>query len=248
MTEREERRERRDLDRRAMLRLAGAAGLGGLAGLAGACGWDGGPRLRPALRRVSTVNDVVGEWLLSRRRLARQYPPSMRSGRNFPAYHISRRLPVLADPASWALEVGGAVRQPLRLTLAALQALPRVTYTVKHYCVEGWTAIATWTGVPLATVVALAQPTAEARFLRFDSFDSGYFNGWDLESATHPQTILAYGYNDRPLQPDHGAPVRLYSPVKLGYKLTKYLTRVSFTSERPGGYWEDKGYPWFGGV
>ena len=84
--------------------------------------------------------------------------------------------------------------------------------------------------------------------MRFDSFDSDYYNGWDLASAMHPQTILAYAYNDRPLGMNRGAPLRLYSPVKLGYKLTKYLTAVTFTRERPGGYWEDQGYPWFGGV
>jgi len=64
----------------------------------------------------------------------------------------------------------------------------------------------------------------------------------------HPQTILAYVFNDHLLTPAHGAPLRLYSPVKLGYKLTKYLTKITFTAERPGGYWEDKGYPWLGGV
>jgi DMSO/TMAO reductase YedYZ molybdopterin-dependent catalytic subunit len=64
----------------------------------------------------------------------------------------------------------------------------------------------------------------------------------------HAQTILAYAFNGRPLMPDHGAPLRLYSPIKLGYKLTKYLARMSFTAERPGGYWEDQGYPWLGGV
>lgn len=232
------------LDRRAVLRLAGLAGA---ATLASACGWNGG-RLRPALWSMSRLNDRVGEWLVSQRRLARQYPPSARSGRHFPVYHISRRTPVLADPGTWALEVGGEVRRPMRLTLPMLQELPRVTYTVKHYCVEGWTAIATWTGVPFAAILAMVEPTPRARYLRFDSFDSGYSNGWDLTSATHPQTILAYGYNDRPLQPDHGAPLRLYSPIKLGYKLTKYLTGVTFTRERHGGHWEDKGYPWFGGV
>ena len=89
---------------------------------------------------------------------------------------------------------------------------------------EGWSAIATWTGVPLASVVALVEPTEDARYLRFDTFDANYYNGWDRESALHPQTILAYAFNDRPLEPAHGAPLRLYSPVKLGYKLTKYLT------------------------
>jgi DMSO/TMAO reductase YedYZ molybdopterin-dependent catalytic subunit len=97
-------------------------------------------------------------------------------------------------------------------------------------------------------VAALAEPLPTARYLRFDSFDRGYYNGGDLKSAMHPQTILAYAFNDRPLMPEHGAPVRLYSPNKLGYKLTKYLTAMTFTRERPGGFWEDQGYPWLGGV
>jgi DMSO/TMAO reductase YedYZ molybdopterin-dependent catalytic subunit len=107
---------------------------------------------------------------------------------------------------------------------------------------------ATWTGVPVSAIVNMVQPTLEARYLRFDSFDSHYFNGWDLTSVMHPQTILAYAHNDRPLTAAHGAPLRLYSPIKLGYKMTKYLTAMSFTRERPGGYWEDQGYPWLGGI
>ena len=83
----------------------------------------------------------------------------------------------------------------------------------------------------------------QARYLRFDSFDSSYYNGWDLKSAMHPQTILAYAFNDRPLMPDHGAPVRLYSPIKLGYKLTKYLTAMTFTPERPGRLLGGPGLP-----
>ena len=166
-----------------------------------------------------------------------------------PSYFISRSgPPAWTELEEWALAVGGLVRKPMRLTRAMLEQLPRLTYTVKHHCVEGWTSVATWTGVPVGAVAALVEPTADARYLRFDSFDSGYYNGWDLASAMHPQTMLAYAFNDRPLAPDHGAPLRLYSPVKLGYKLTKYLTAMTFTRDRPGGYWEDQGYPWFGGI
>jgi len=235
------------LSRRDLLRLGVAAGP---ASLAAACGWTGGPHLEPKLRAVSRLNDWVGEKLfLSSTRLAPQYPVARRTApRDFPAYALTHPLPMVADPAAWALEVKGLVEKPQRLTLAMIQALPRVTYTVKHHCVEGWTAIATWTGAPLSSVIAMAQPAAAARYLRFDTFDRGYSNGWDLKSAMHPQTILAYAWNDRPLGPDHCAPVRVYSPVKLGYKLTKYLSAVTFTAERPGGYWEDQGYPWLGGV
>ncbi len=241
--------ERRGVNRRDFLRLGAVAGP---ASLAAACGWDGGALLEPALRSVSRLNDWVGERILhSNGRLAAEYPVAARTpADHFPAYSItynrSREYPVM--PAAWALEVGGLVRQPVRLTLDLLRAMPAVSYTVKHHCVEGWTAIGSWTGVPLAAVAAVVEPLPEARYLRFDSFDSGYSNGWDLTSAMHPQTILAYAYNDRPLPITRGAPLRLYATVKLGYKLTKYLTAMTFTRERHGGYWEDQGYPWLAGI
>lgn len=237
------------VNRRDFLRLGLAAGP---ASLIAACGWDGGALLEPRLRMVSRINDWVGEHILqSNRRLAREYPISARTPEQaFPAYSITynrqRRFP--DPPSDWALEVGGLVRKPVRLTLPMLQAMPSVTYTVKHHCVEGWTAVATWTGVPVSSVLALIEPLPTARYLRFDSFDSGYSNGWDLTSAAHPQTILAYARNDQPLPSTRGAPLRLYSPVKLGYKLTKYLSAMTLTAERHGGYWEDQGYPWLAGV
>jgi len=230
----------RNVDRRAFVAAGLAAG-------AAACGWDGGRGLRPVLHGTSRLNDWVSARLFSSGRRAPRYDPAERS-RSFPNYHISRMTPVLDDPTAWRLEVGGLVRTPLALGVDEIRALGRITYTVKHHCVEGWSAIATWTGVPLAAVAERAAVQPAARYVRFDSFDAGYYNGWDLASAMHPETILAYGFNDRDLMPDHGAPLRLYAPHKLGYKLTKYLTRITFTAERPGGYWEDQGYPWFGGV
>lgn len=241
----------RRLDRRDFLRIGLVAGP---ASIVAACGWDGGSGIEPKLRAFSQVNDWVGEHILhSNGRRAREYALSERT-RNFPAYFVSRPdAPTLGQPAAWALEVGGEVGRPARLTLEMIQQLPRITYTVKHHCVEGWTAIGTWTGVPFSSIVTMVEPTDRGRFVRFDSFDRNpggtqYYNGWDMKSAVHPQTILAYAFNDQPLLPSRGAPLRLYSPVKLGYKLTKYLTKVTFTRERPGGYWEDLGYPWLAGV
>jgi DMSO/TMAO reductase YedYZ molybdopterin-dependent catalytic subunit len=242
---------RRGLTRRDLLRLGAVAGP---ASIAAACGWDGGPVLEPKLRAFSRINDWVGEKILhSPTRQAREYPVSARTrAEHFPSYSITYNdtgsFPSLSNLQRWTLDVAGLVRKPVRLSRQDLEALPSLTYTVKHHCVEGWTAIGTWTGVPVSTVVALVEPTTQARYLRFDSFDSGYYNGWDLTSAMHPQTILAYAFNDRPLMMNHGAPLRLYSPVKLGYKMTKYLRAMAFTRDRPGGYWEDRGYPWLAGV
>ncbi len=239
------------LTRRDLLRLGVVAGP---ASLVAGCGWDGGPGFEPKLRAFSRINDWVGEKILfSSSRLAREYPVAARTpAQHFPAYSITynrtKSFPSPDNLNDWGLEVGGLVRNRIRLTLQALETLPSLTYTVKHHCVEGWTAVASWTGVPVSTIVALVEPTAEARYLRFDSFDSRYSNGWDMASAMHPQTILAYAFNGRPLMMNRGAPLRLYSPIKLGYKLTKYLSAMTFTRNRPGGYWEDQGYPWFAGV
>lgn len=232
-------------DRRDFLRLIAGAGT---ASLVAACGWDGGNAVRPLLLDASRLNDWVGEKVLfSSRRLAHEYPVTERTA-HLPSYFISREMPILQNPNSWRLEVGGLVRKPLSLSVADLQAMPSTSYTVKHHCVEGWSAIATWHGVPVSAIAERCELLPQARYVRFDSFDSGYSNGWDMASAMHPQTILAYGMNDSPLPPTHGAPLRLYSPTKLGYKMTKYLVSVTFTAERPGGYWEDQGYPWFAGV
>lgn len=238
------------LSRRDFLRLGAIAGP---ASVVAACGWEGGP-LVPKLRAFSRVNDWVGEKIWqSPTRLAMEYPIASRTPpQHFPAYSITfnrtSAYPRYGDPDRWSLAVGGLVRNPLRLSLEALHSLPSLTYTVKHHCVEGWTAVATWTGVPVSVIIAMVQPQPEAQYIRFDTFDSGYYNGWDLASAMHPQTIIAYAFNDRPLMMNHGGPARLYSPIKLGYKLTKYLTEMTFTGHRPGGYWEDQGYPWFAGV
>jgi DMSO/TMAO reductase YedYZ molybdopterin-dependent catalytic subunit len=232
-------------DRRGFLALAAA---GGAASLTAACAWDGGNAVRPRLLAISRLNDWVGEKILFEpTRLARTYGPAERSAM-LPSYFVSDMMPMLADPSAWRLRVDGLVRQPLELSLEALMRMPRTAYTVKHHCVEGWSAIASWAGVPVAAVAERCQPLPTARYIHFVSFDAGYSNGWDMASALHPQTILAYAMNDRPLMADHGAPLRVYAPTKLGYKLTKYLVSMTFTDRRPGGYWEDQGYPWFAGI
>jgi DMSO/TMAO reductase YedYZ molybdopterin-dependent catalytic subunit len=238
------------LSRRDFLRLGAVAGP---ASVVAACGWEGGP-LVPKLRAFSRVNDWVGEKIWqSPTRLAPEYPIASRTpAQHFPAYSITFNrtgaYPRYGDLDRWSLAVGGLVRNPLQFSLDALHALPSLTYTVKHHCVEGWTAVATWTGVPVSTIIAMVRPREEAHYIRFDTFDNGYYNGWDMASAMHPQTIIAYAFNDKPLMMNHGGPARLYSPIKLGYKLTKYLTEMIFTRHRPGGYWEDQGYPWHAGV
>jgi DMSO/TMAO reductase YedYZ molybdopterin-dependent catalytic subunit len=164
----------------------------------------------------------------------------------FPSYFISDTMP--AVPSNWTLSVGGLVERELVLTLDQLQKMPRTDLRVRHHCVEGWSAVASWHGVRVSEIARLAGLKPGVRYVEFNSFDEDYFSSWDLGSALHPQTLLAYGMNGHSVGSNHGAPLRVYSAVKLGYKMCKYLTEVNFLPNKTGGYWEDQGYDWFAGV
>ncbi|MBC7969884.1 MAG: molybdopterin-dependent oxidoreductase, partial [Verrucomicrobia bacterium] len=146
------------------------------------------------------------------------------------------------DPATFRLTIDGEINRPMQLSLADLQKMPLTSMNIQHVCVEGWAAIVQWNGVRLRDLVALAQPKADVRYVYFKSAD-GYYESWDLASAVHPQTLMAYQRNGQPLAPDNGAPLRLASPVKLGYKLSKWVTQITFLSNLMPmkGYWEDQG-------
>jgi len=192
-------------------------------------------------------NQRVQSGLFGRSRRARELgrdaetPPG-----DFPEYFVSPQVPIA--PAGWALRVGGMVARPAVLSLEDLSRMPRTDVRVRHYCVEGWSAVAAWHGVSMQALAERVGRDPRAGFVEFRSFDAGYSSSWDRDSALHPQTILAYGMNGQPLAPGHGAPLRLYSAVKLGYKMVKYLTEVNFLDRATGGYWEDRGYEWYAGV
>ena len=192
-------------------------------------------------------NGRVDRFLFGPERLARELPPSAATPATaFPSYFISDDMPF--PPAGWALKVGGLVARPATFALDQLQQMTRTDMRVRHHCVEGWSAVASWHGVRLSEVAQVVGADPRARYVEFRSFDSGYWSSWDRASALHQQTLLAYGMNGENLLPDHGAPIRVYSAVKLGYKQVKYLTEVNFLAEPSGGYWENQGYEWFGGV
>jgi len=150
---------------------------------------------------------------------------------------------------TFRLTVDGDVDRPLSLSLAEIQRSPLTSMTIRHVCVEGWAAIVQWGGVRLRDIVALAQPKANVRYIYFKSAD-GYYESWDIASALHPQTLLAYQKNGKPLSIDNGAPLRLASPIKLGYKQSKWITQITLVNHLlpSKGYWEDLGYEWFAGL
>lgn len=235
------------IDRRKFFELTGVSFS---AAVLAACDSMGPASAKRLLRYAERKNESVERLLLRHTTMDRVRRGAKSAGGAFPRYFISKRMPVwdAAARGAWTLQVDGAVRNSVRLTLEQLAALPRHTQKVNHYCVEGWTAVATWSGVRVSELAQLVQPTPDAQYVDFASFDEDYHESWDLQSAMHPQTLIAYAMDDRWLGPDHGAPARLHSPIKLGYKNTKYLVRVTFLPARNGGYWSDRGYEWFAGT
>ena len=234
------------MDRRRFLALGG---LSAAALVAEACDSMGPKQAQRILRWAEHRNESVERFLFRHTAMDRAASERL-AGRRMPSYFIAPEPPVW-DPAArgvWALEVSGAVKTPLRLTLEQLSRLPQVTQRINHYCVEGWTAVTRFTGVRVSTLARLAGLKPDAGYVDFQSFDAGYHESWDLESAMHPQTLVAFAREGKYLDKWYGAPARVHSPVKLGYKNTKYLTKVVFLPERNGGYWSDQGYEWYGGT
>jgi DMSO/TMAO reductase YedYZ molybdopterin-dependent catalytic subunit len=210
-----------------------------------------GPRsAQRLLRYAERKNEAVERALFRHTSMDATLAGATPAGNKLPSYFISRTVPIWDESkrGKWTLEISGLVDKPMKLTLDDLQRLPRVTHRVNHYCVEGWTALEQWTGVSMRELARLTGRKPEAKYVDFQSFDDDYHESWDIESALHPQTVIAYGLDGRMLGPAHGAPARLYSPIKLGYKNTKYLTRIVFMPVRNGGYWSDQGYEWYAGV
>jgi DMSO/TMAO reductase YedYZ molybdopterin-dependent catalytic subunit len=146
------------------------------------------------------------------------------------------------DLANWKLTVSGAVAKPGQYTLAQIQALPKLTQNTRHVCVEGWDVIGRFGGTRLSDFLQAIGADPTARFLSVECADD-YYESLDMATALHPQSLLCYEMYDQPLTREHGAPLRLQFPTKVGYKQAKYLTDLKVTNIlQKQGYWEDQGY------
>jgi DMSO/TMAO reductase YedYZ molybdopterin-dependent catalytic subunit len=229
------------LSRRQLLQWSSLSGLGLLMG---GCGTT---LLSETIgKTVEPLNERLGALLLSQKPVP-EYPISAIEPDKL-LINTFDTTPQI-DPLKFQLTVNGAVKNPLVLKMTDLQKLPLTSMVIQHVCVEGWAAIVQWGGVRLQDLVTLAQPQSNARYIYFKSAD-GYYESWDIASALHPQTLMAYQKNGQPLSADNGAPLRLASPVKLGYKLSKWVTQITLVDQLmpTRGYWEDQGYEWFGGI
>jgi DMSO/TMAO reductase YedYZ molybdopterin-dependent catalytic subunit len=170
---------------------------------------------------------------------------------------------VAGNFTDWRVTVTGLVEHPLSLSMAEIRKLPARTQITRHDCVEGWSCIGEWTGPQLALILAVAKPQASARYVVFycadpmtaeGDPDHFYYESLELSEAMHPQTILAHQLNGANLAVEHGAPVRIRAERQLGYKQPKYVERIDLVDDLrniqggKGGYWEDQGYTWYGGI
>jgi DMSO/TMAO reductase YedYZ molybdopterin-dependent catalytic subunit len=234
------------VDRRNFLRLT-TLGIG--ASILTACNSSGPKSAEKVLAFATRQNEQFERWILGANTPAHigSVPPA---GARFPAYWVSDSTPTwdVAARGPWSLEISGAVRAPRTFTLEELRRMRIETQRVPHYCVEGWTATADFSGVPFRTLLDAVQPNADAKVVDFQSFDDGYHESWDIESAMHPQTMIVLAKDGQPLSAMYGAPARVHGPIKLGYKNTKYLTKIVLLPAPNGGYWSDRGYEWYGGT
>jgi DMSO/TMAO reductase YedYZ molybdopterin-dependent catalytic subunit len=260
------RRSSRLLSRRQLLTTGVATA--GSALLAGCDDIAGGPPFRAALDFGEMLSMRLQRLLLARQPLVREYAPALISqdfppnGTEMPSGFAYFEL-MISQFERWRLTVDGLVDKPLSLSLVELKTMPARTQITQHNCDEGWTAIGQWTGVPLANVLRQAGLKPEARYIVFHCLDemvrtpdrSGfYYESIDLFDAFHPQTILAYEMNGSALPVRHGAPLRLRVERHVGYKHAKFITRIEVVERLDrigrgkGGFWEDRGYQWYGGI
>ena len=252
------------LSRRAILRGVAAASLLPLAG----CDSDS-PGVLSILNKAELLTKPVQRAILAPRlALAPEYSPGeitrtfKPNGSTDPedADYVAARKNDFAD---WKLEIGGFVERPAKFSLADLRALPSRSQITRHDCVEGWSCIGQWKGVPLSTLLQAVGLKPQARMIAIFCADTlepsldgngKYYETIDLIDAFHPQTVLAYEMNYEPLKVEHGAPLRLRVERQLGYKMPKYVMRLeaidSFSrfGRGRGGFWEDRGYEWYAGI
>jgi DMSO/TMAO reductase YedYZ molybdopterin-dependent catalytic subunit len=195
------------------------------------------------------LGDAVSAWAFDPRLLA----PTFSDAEVTPFDRFPLNSYLVHDPEidldEWRLDVSGLVARPGEYRLAALQALPRLRQNTRHICIEGWDVIGSFAGVHLVDLLTLVGANPKARFLEIACADD-YYESLDMATAQHPQSLLCDEMYGRPLTREHGAPLRLILPTKLGYKQAKYIVglRVSDVLGPKRGYWVDQGYSWHGGL
>ncbi|MBO0763020.1 MAG: molybdopterin-dependent oxidoreductase [Hyphomicrobiaceae bacterium] len=226
--------------------LRNGASVGALVLLTG-CGVSDSASAERVLRKISEFNDWVQARLFDPSRLAETYPESaiVRPFR-FNAYYDEEDAPDV-DEDSYRLVLDGLVENQRPWSLEQLNALPQETQITRLICVEGWSAIGKWTGVPLRVFLERIGADLRANYVHFACAE-GYSSSIDMATALHPQTQMTLKFDGQPLPTKFGFPLRIRIPTKLGFKNPKHVVGLSVVNQYPGGYWEEQGYNWFSGL
>jgi len=200
------------------------------------------------LRRALNKSELFFRNFFSNNHLVKTYPKSMAAKvvRKNTSIGADSRL----DAANWRLQVKKLSGEVLNITIDEIKTLPKTELIFDFKCVEGWDQIQHWGGVKFADFVDHfgLQPETKLDYVGMETPDKGYYVGLDMDSAMHPQTILAYEMNDMPIPVPHGAPLRLIIPVKYGIKNLKRIGTISFSNRRPHDYWAELGYDYYSGL
>jgi DMSO/TMAO reductase YedYZ molybdopterin-dependent catalytic subunit len=226
--------------------LRGAASLGALTFLTG-CDIVDGLSAERVLRKISEFNDGAQALLFNPNTLAPTYAESAIT-RPFPfnGYYSEDEAPEV-DGDSYKLIVDGRVDNKKPWTLPELYALPQEKQITRHVCVEGWSAIGSWTGVRLSEFLRRVGADTTSKYVWFRCAE-GYTNTIDMPTALHPQTQLSFKFDNEILPRSYGFPMKCRMPTKLGFKNPKYIVEMAVLNEDRGGYWENQGYNWFSGL
>jgi DMSO/TMAO reductase YedYZ molybdopterin-dependent catalytic subunit len=228
----------------AIFALLIAAGIYGFRAVLNAPKKDG---VQAPLRKALRANEAVFSEAQSRTRLAKTYPLSAAAKNVRLNGNIGIRS--APDTAGWRLKVARGWGDTLQLSMADLRRLPKTEIVFDFKCIEGWHQVSHWAGVKMADFIHAYRLEALARkkYLGLRTPGGAYYVGIDMPSALHPQTILAYEMNGKPLTPGHGAPLRLIIPLKYGIKHLKRIGLMYFSDSRPPDYWAERGYDYFAG-
>jgi DMSO/TMAO reductase YedYZ molybdopterin-dependent catalytic subunit len=226
--------------------LKGSLSLGALTLLSG-CTLKDDDAVDRLLFAMSRFNDRAQAALFDPDRLAPTYSEA-EVATPFPynGYYEEARAPVI-DGETYRLALSGLIADRRPWTLRELRALPQASQITRLVCVEGWSAIGKWGGVPLRLFLQRVGADLSARYVGFRCADN-YWTSVDMPSALHPQTLLTLDFPGGPGETKYGFPIKVRIPTKLGFKNPKFVTEVFVSNDNPGGYWEDKGYNWFSGL
>jgi DMSO/TMAO reductase YedYZ molybdopterin-dependent catalytic subunit len=208
---------------------------------------EDGDTIPSPLRRVLGLNErVVRKALYSDSHLVRTYPASA-VGKIKVNGEIGMDDPI--DPKDWHLDLAPAGAPECKLAIEDIRSLPRYEETIDFKCVEGWSTVTQFAGARLSDFTAkFARGSDKTAFVAMWTPGKDYYVGVDMPSALHPQTLLAYEMNGKPLTDRHGAPLRLVMPVKYGIKNIKRIGRIAYTDQRPADYWAEQGYDYYAGL